>query len=116
MPAALVFANIHGLDLRDVRVIWDTQGAPQDRHAIYAGRVEDLSLNGFSGGPAGTKLAAIGLEKTKRVFITAARPDPGTAVLLGVTGVLNSDLVLTGNDLPNGTKAAVTGASYVHLP
>jgi hypothetical protein len=116
VPAALVFANIHGLDLRDVRVIWDTQGAPQDRHAIYAGRVEDLSLNGFSGGPAGTKLAAIGLEKTKRVFITAARPDPGTAVLLGVTGVLNSDLVLTGNDLPNGTKAAVTGASYVHLP
>jgi hypothetical protein len=33
-----------------------------------------------------------------------------------VTGVLNADLVLTGNDLPDGTKAAVTGASYVHLP
>jgi hypothetical protein len=31
--------------------------------------------------------AAIGLQKTKRVFITAARPDPGTAVFLGVSGV-----------------------------
>ena len=39
-------------------------------------------------------MAAIGLEKTKRVFITAARPDPGTAVLLGVSGVLNGDFVL----------------------
>jgi Glycosyl hydrolases family 28 len=115
-PAALVFANIHGLDLRDVRVIWDTTEAPQDRHVIYAGRVEDFSLNGFSGGPAGTKLAAIGLEKAKRIFITAARPDPGTAVLLGVSGVLNADFVLTGNDLPVGTKPVVTGDCYVHLP
>ena len=116
VPAAFVFANIHGLDLRDLRVTWDTEEAAEDRHAIYAGRVDDLSLNGFSGGPSGTKFAAIGLEKTKRVFITAARPDPGTAVLLGVSGVLNEDFVLTGNDLPAGTKPVVMGDCYVHLP
>ena len=40
MPAAMIFDNVHGLNLRDVRVIWDTPVASQDRHAIYAGRVE----------------------------------------------------------------------------
>jgi hypothetical protein len=112
----MIFANIHGLDLRDVRGIWDSEEASEDRHAIYAGRVEDLSINGFSGGPAGTKLAAIGLEKTKRVFITAARPDPGTAVFLGVSGVPSEELALTGYDLPTGTKLVQAGVSYVHLP
>jgi hypothetical protein len=112
----MVFANARGVDLRDVRVIWDTLAPPQDRHAIYAGRVEDFSVNGFAGGPAGVKLAAIGLEKAKRVFISAARPDPGTAVLLGLSGVPEGEVVLAGNDLGKTTKATSTGVSYVHLP
>ena len=116
VPAAMVFANARGVDLRDVRVIWDTPAPPQDRHAIYAGRVEDFSVNGFTGGPAGAKLAAIGLKKAKRVFISAARPDPGTAVLLGLSGVPEGEVVLTGNDLGKTTKATSTGVSYVHLP
>ncbi|HXI83555.1 MAG TPA: glycosyl hydrolase family 28 protein [Verrucomicrobiae bacterium] len=116
VPAAFIFANIRGLDLRDMRVIWDTEAAPQDRHAIYAGRVEDLSISGFSGGPAGTKLAAIGLEKTKHVFITAAGPNPGTAVFVGVSGVPGEEIALTGNNLPTGVKPVQAGASYVHLP
>lgn len=115
-PAAMIFDNVHGLDLRDIRVTWDVSGPVQDRHAIYAGRVEDFSINGFAGGPAGTKLAAIGLEKTKRVFITGARPDPGTAVCVGVSGVPEQEIVFTGSDLPAGTKPVATGASYVHLP
>ena len=116
VPAALIFANAQGVDLRDVRVIWDSPAPPQDRHAIYAGRVENFSINGFTGGPAGDKLAAIGLENTKRVFITAARPDPGTAVFLGLSGVPPEEVVLAGNDLGKGTKATLSGVSYVHLP
>jgi len=115
-PAALIFDNIHGLSLRDVRVIWDTPPPAGDRHALYAGRVDDLSINGFAGGPSGTKLAAIGLEKTKRVFITAARPDPDTAVFIGTNGVPDNEIALVGNDLPPGTKAVSAGVSYVHLP
>ena len=115
-PAAMIFANVKGLELRDIRVTWDSQEPAQDRHAIYAGRVEDLSLDGFAGGPAGTKLAAIGLENSRRVFITAARPDPGTVVFVGVSGVAAREVVLTGNNLATGTMAVATGACYVHLP
>ena len=116
VPSALIFDNIRGLDLRDVRVVWDTDAPPQNRHAIYASRVEDFSINGFAGGPAGTKLAAIGLEKAKRVFITAARPDPGMAVFVGLSGPMDQEVVLTGNDLRGGTKAVEPGACYMHLP
>jgi len=115
-PSAMIFDNIRGLDLRDIRVVWDTPGPAQDRHAIYAARVENFSINGFAGGPAGTKLAAIGLEKAKHVFITAARPDPGTGVFVGVSGTAEQEVVLTGNDLSTGTKPVEVGAAYVHLP
>jgi len=86
VPAALIFANIKGLDLRDMRVTWDAPGPPQDRHAIYAGRVEGFTLHGFAGAAAGGKLAAIGLEKAKDVFISGA------------------------------ADALTRGATYVHLP
>ena len=116
VPAALIFANARDIDLRDVRVIWDAPGPPQDRHAIYAGRVEGFSLNGFAGGPSGKRLAAIGLEKTRKVFISEARPDPGTAVFVGLSGVPPEEVVMAGNDLGKATKAMTNGGCYVHLP
>ena len=94
----MIFANVRALLLRDVRVIWDTTVPPQDRHAIYAGRVEDLSIEGFAGGPSAASLAAIGLESARRV-ITGARPSPGTPVFLGVNDVSEQEVVLTGNDI-----------------
>ncbi|MBI4874906.1 MAG: ThuA domain-containing protein [Acidobacteria bacterium] len=115
VPAALAFANVRGLNLRDVRVIWDVQGEPQDRHAIYAGRVENLTVNGFVGAPAGTKLAAIGLERARRVFVTASRPEPGTPVFLGLSGVPEKEVVLTGNDIGESTRSTAAGATHVHL-
>lgn len=69
VPAALIFANIKGLDLRDVKVIWDAPGPPQDRHAVYVGRVEGLTIQGFAGAASGAKFAAIGQEQVKDVFI-----------------------------------------------
>jgi len=86
VPAALVFANMRGLDLRDVRVIWDAPGPAQDRHALYAGRVEGLTVEGFAGRAAGTRLAAIGLEQVKEPVLSGA------------------------------AQAMTTGESYVHLP
>src|SRR6185369_14536090 len=79
VPAAMIFANVNGLRLRDIRVIWDTKAAPQDRHAIYAGRVVDLAIDGFSGTASGTSLAAIGLEKVRGAFLS------GTAAVVGLS-------------------------------
>jgi hypothetical protein len=116
VPAAIAFANIRGLSLRDVRVIWDTAaGAAADRHAIYATNVDDLFLAGFAGGPYGSKLASIGLDSVRRVFITEARPDPGTSVFLGLNGTPESEIVLTGNNLGK-VRPLAQGCTYVHLP
>jgi hypothetical protein len=115
VPAAMIFANVAGLNLRDVNVIWDAASV-QDRHAVWAGNVSDLSIEGFRGAPSGAKLAAIGLEKVTRAFITGARPAAGTAVFLGVNGVPDDEIVLTGNDFKKGTSPVQKGAVHVHLP
>jgi hypothetical protein len=51
VPAAWIFANVRGLDLRDVRVIWDTPEPPQPRAPLYLDRVTDARTEGFSGEP-----------------------------------------------------------------
>lgn len=115
VPAAIAFANVRGLNLRDVRVIWDTGRMPaRDRHALYLSRVEDVVVNGFAGGPAGDKFAAIGLESVRRLMITGSRVEPGTAVFLGLAGTPLSEIALSGNDLGKA-RAAETGRAYVHL-
>jgi hypothetical protein len=116
VPAAMIFANVSGLKLSDVSVVWDTAKAPQDRHAIYAGHVTDLSIEGFGGSPSGSSLAAIGLEKVKGAFISGARPDAGTAVFVGASGVPDDEIVLTGNNLKRGTAPLQKSAVHVHLP
>ncbi len=115
VPAAMIFANIRGLILDSVRVVWDA-AVQQDRHAIYAGRVEDLFINGFSGGPAGRTLAAIGVERSRRVLITGARAQGAMPSLLGLAGTPEPEIMLYGNDLKGVPRAIQTGAAYVHLP
>lgn len=83
VPAAFIFANIRGLDLRDVKVIWEAPGPPQDRHAVYAGRVEGLTIQGFAGAASGARLAAIGLEKASGVLISG----PAEALTRGASNV-----------------------------
>jgi hypothetical protein len=107
VPAAMIFANVRGLNLRDIRVLWDTAAGAQDRHALYAGRVDDLAIEGFEGEAAGTKLAAIGLEQVTRAFVNAARP-----LTLGLYKTPEQELVLTGNK----AKQSAAGAVHVHLP
>ena len=116
VPSAMIFDNVHGLNLSDIHVIWDTPEPPQDRHAIYGGRVEDLSIEGFAGGPSGGKLGAIGLEKCRNVYVAGARPDAGTAVFIGTSGTPAPEIGLTGNDFKPGTTPVQEGATYVHLP
>ncbi len=113
-PAALIFANIRGLRLRDIRVIWDTTSQPQNRHAIYAAAIEDLFLAGFAGGQAGPSFAAIGLDGVRRAFITESRPDPAAEVLIGLNDTPAGEVVLTGNDLGRALPVA-DGATYVHI-
>ena len=113
VPAALIFAHIRGLDLRDIQVCWDTGGQVENRHALYAAQVEDFTLNGFAGASSGSKFAAIGLQATKHVFITAARPDAETKVLLGLSGISEEEVVLTGNDLSHVAKVMAPSVCYV---
>jgi polygalacturonase len=112
--AALIFANIRGLALRDVRVAWDAAGAPQDRHAVYVANVEDLSLIGFAGSPAGSKLAAIGLDCVKNVFVTQSRTGRGTTAFLGLHDTPENEIALTDNDL-RSVRPVAQGATYVHI-
>ncbi|MCE5310994.1 MAG: hypothetical protein LLG20_25415 [Acidobacteriales bacterium] len=114
-PAALIFANIRGLRLRDIRVIWDTTAEPQNRHAVYASRIEDLFLAGLAGSPAGSGLATIGLDSVRRAFITQSRVNPGTAVFVGTRNTPAKEVVLTGNDLGD-TRPMAAGATYQHFP
>lgn len=101
-PAALVFANVHGLNLRDVRVIWDVPGAAQDRHALYAAGVEDLTLSGFAGAASGSKLAAIGMERVRRAFVSDFRSS------IGLAGTPEAEV--------HGARGIGAGHTYVHLP
>lgn len=115
-PAAMIFANVRGLNLRDVRVIWDTPALPENRHAIYAASVEDLTVAGFAGASAGSELAAIGLHKVRRAFITGCQAESRTRVFLGLHGTPEAEVVLNGNQLRGAARVRQTGAVYVHLP
>jgi hypothetical protein len=114
-PAALIFANVNGLRLRDVQVIWDAASKPQSRHAIYAAAVDDLFLAGFAGAPSGSEFAAIGLDKVRRAFITESRAGSGTGVFVGLRDTPVEQVVLTGNDLGE-VRPMAAGATYEHIP
>ncbi|MFB3826244.1 MAG: glycoside hydrolase family 28 protein [Bryobacteraceae bacterium] len=115
-PAAMIFANVRGLRLRDVRLTWDEAARAQERHAIYASRVEDLSISGFSGSPAGTKFAAIGLDGVRNAFIAGSELSAGAPLLVGLHDTPESQVSLSGNPLRPGVRATAEGAAYVHLP
>jgi hypothetical protein len=113
-PAALIFANIRRLALRDVRVTWDTAEKPHDRHAIYATRVDDLALFGFVGSPAGSTLAAIGLDGVRNGFVSQSRTGESTGAFIGLHDTAEKEVSLSGNDL-RGVRPVTKGATYVHI-
>ena len=116
-PSAMVFANVRGLSLDNVGVVWDSQEPPQPRHAIYAARVEDLSIRGFSGRAAepGGQYAAIGLDQARRVFISGSRLE-GKGVFVGLRQTPAGEILLSGNDLRQADAGTKEGALYVHIP
>lgn len=114
-PAAFVFAHIRGLDLENLKVVWDTGTARADRHAIFASDVEGLYVDGFAGGPAGAKLAAIGLERVRRAIITGARLDPAPAVFIGLRNTSAGEVDLSANRIGKA-RAMAAGSVYSHLP
>lgn len=116
-PAAMIFANGRGLDLEGIRVLWESGEPPQERHAIYAARVDDLRISEFQGRPAVPrgKLAAIGLDRVRDAFITGSRAEVGTQVFVGLNRVPEREIVLSGNDLSSASNPTAEGATYVHL-
>ena len=114
-PAAMAFANIRGLELDGVRVTWDAPEPMPDRHAIYASGVERLLIRGFRGRPAGS-LAAIGLDRTQDVLVTASQAVAPTATWIGLRAVPEKEIVLKDNDLRSAGRVISQGDVYVHLP
>lgn len=117
VPSALIFANLRGLALRGVRVVWDTEGVTEDWHALYAALVEDLRVEGFSArqsSPQGS-LAAVGLDSVRDGFLTGNRAEPGTITFLGLRRISPGELTITGNDLRRARHESQTGAVHVHL-
>jgi len=101
VPSAMIFANIRDLDIRDVRVCWDAAVPPQERHAVYAARIDGLRIDGFTGrhaSPAGN-LATISLNDSRNVFIARSRAEQGTNVFLHLEGTAADEVMLAANDL-----------------
>ena len=117
VPAAFIFANVRGLTLRDIRVVWDTSEAPQERHAVYAARVEDLRIAELSARQAAPdgKLAVIGLDAARNVFISGCRAGAGAGLFVGLRGVSEEEVVLAGNDLHKARRPVDQGGVHVHL-
>ena len=113
-PAALIFANVRDLRVRDIQVIWDAVSGSPSRHAVYAAAIEELFLAGFSGGQPGSKFAAIGLDAVRRAFISESRADSGTAVFVGLRDMPPDQVILTGNDLREARPVAA-GSTYIHI-
>lgn len=118
VPAALIFANVRGLALQDVRVVWEAPGEAPERHALYAARVEDLRIVGFVGRQAALegKLAVIGLDSARRVFISGSRAEQGAGVFVGLRSTGESDVVLVSNDLERAAQRISQGHVHVHIP
>jgi hypothetical protein len=116
VPAAFILANMRGVKLDNVRLQWDTKETPQERHAIYAGHVENLWISGFAGRQAvpNGKLAAIGLDSVKHAFIDGNWAAPDTSVFVGLRGMPRSEVLLQGNDLRAAARDVEEGATYIH--
>ena len=112
-PAAMIFANIHGLNLRDVRLTWDTSDKSQNRHAIYATRIEGLFLAGFAGSPAGSKLAAIGFDGVRHAFVTESWT--GSPAFIGLNDTPEAEVVFAGNNPGPNVRTTAPGCTYVHI-
>lgn len=100
-PAALIFANVKGLDLRDIRVLWDAGEPAPERHAIYAARVENLRIDGFEGRQAAAegRLAAIALKDARQVFVTRSRAQRGAGAFLSLEDTPREQVELAENNL-----------------
>ena len=117
-PAAFIMSNAKEITLDSVRIRWDAArdaAAQEERHALYFSEVEGLTITGFQGGPAPAngKLAAIGLERVKDVFVSGSKADPGTGVFIGLTGGTDAEITLTGNDFRNAGKPVAEGRLYI---
>lgn len=106
-PAAFIFANARGVELRDVEVIWEPAIAAGERHAIYAKNVEDLDIEGFTGRqamPEG-KLGVIALENCRNVRVSGSRAAAGAGLFLELRNTPAGEVSLEGNDLRKARPA-----------
>jgi len=100
VPSALIFANTRGLDLRDIRVQWDTEETPQERHAIYGAKLEDVRIESFNGRAAkpGGTLAAIDLRDSRNVLLSGCRAGGGAKLTVHLSGIPEDQFTLDDKD------------------
>lgn len=116
VPAAFIFANVRNLELSGVRVVWDSAEPPQERHAIYAAHVDGLRIADFIGRQAvpGGKLATIGLDHVRDVFVTGSRAAEGAGTFVGTKDTSRDQILLEGNSLANVRSQLESGATHAH--
>ena len=107
VPAAMILAHARGIELRDVRVLWDGPAPAPERHAIWGERLEELRIAGFAGRQAASpgKLAAIRLRDSRDISITGSRAASGTGTFLEVEGGGAGEVRFEGNDMRGAGRA-----------
>jgi len=106
-PSAFILGHARGVRLRDFKVIWDTGEPGLERHAIYGEALDDIRIEGFEGrqAVAGGQLAAILLKGARSIYMAGNRAAAGTNVFLRLSGVSESEVVSSGNDLSRARLA-----------
>lgn len=105
---AIRVERVHGLQLRDVRVQWETEGAePKWGSAAVFRNVRDLVLDGFRGrqGLLNGPLPAVLLENVSDAVIRASRAEEGCGTFLRVAGSESHNIRLRNNDLDQARSA-----------
>ena len=100
-PAHLIFANVRGLQLRNVRIAVQAEGELQERSAVFADHVEDMVVEGFRGRQSvpDSDLPVLNLRDCRGVHIDGCRAPAGTGTLLQVEGAETVDVSVTNSDL-----------------
>jgi hypothetical protein len=107
VPAAMILAHARGVELRDVRVLWDGPAPAPERHAIWGERLEGLVVNGFAGRQSAGrgKLAAIQLKDSRDITVTGSRAAPETGTFLRLDGGEAGEVFFEGNDMRRAQRA-----------
>ena len=104
-PYSLFFRHVDDLILRNIKLDWNTPEKADWGSALRCWKVNELTIDGFSGRQsAGSKAPAIGLKDVANAFIRNCRAPKGTGTFLKL-GKGTQQVTIMGNDLGQAQEA-----------